>query len=106
MSEAVKYCYVVVRDDLSLEQKVVQVGHVCLEAGRQNLVPLDETHPHFAVVTVKDENELINLHGELSELNSQVFLEPGVGYTAILFESLLKNQVPGQLKRLGLLKGS
>jgi hypothetical protein len=80
--------YVLVRTDIPLVDQVVQVGHVCFEAGKR--FDQVETPCHLVLLGVPSER---HLHAIVSDcaavgVRSVVFWEPddGMGYTAACTE--------------------
>ena len=52
-----EYTYIFVRQDISIEQQMVQVGHVCMKMGYY--LPLaDPDKTHFVLVGVRNEEAL------------------------------------------------
>lgn len=81
------YVYVIVREDLSGPQKVVQAVHAAIEACR-NYLDDEENHPSVIVLGVKNEEKLKKVEWELYERGDchyEVFREPdrGLEMTAI-----------------------
>lgn len=79
------YIYVFVREDLSPEQKIVQVGHACWEA--RHMFPYDGPTSSLVLLSARDKRELLNISKELEEIGIEhyTFFEPdnGMGYSAI-----------------------
>lgn len=69
-----KYIYVMVRKDLPMADQVVQVGHVCFDAGHY----WGKDGVHLILLQVKDENELLEWSYYLkdAEIKHTVFYEP------------------------------
>ena len=85
-----KYTYVLIRTDILLADQIVQVGHVCLEAGRRFGLP--EAPCHLVLLSVPSEDHLLYaiLHVEMAGIRYAVFREPDdeMGYTAACTEPL------------------
>lgn len=79
-----------VRTDMPLEQQLVQVGHACLEAGRQFSWP--EEPCNLVVLDVASEKDLQIAveHAHLAGIRMAVFCEPdyNLGITAACSEPL------------------
>jgi len=89
MDEAIPYCYCFVRSDLSASQQIVQLGHACLEAGK-NFQHAPNTH--IVIFRVKNEEKLLCAAADLNDAEVQYacFYEPNarIGYTAISTEPI------------------
>lgn len=87
MLEPVPYCYCFVRSDLSPAQQIVQIGHACLEAGK-NFQHAPNTH--MVIFRVKDQGRLMfaALELEQADVKYACFYETDneTGYTAIATE--------------------
>jgi hypothetical protein len=94
----VPFVYLIVREDLSLAQQVVQASHAAVEAAR-HLIPPDLIHPHIIVCAAGDEPALwrqlhrLQRHG----VRFRAFFEPDRGneLTAVATEPVF-----GQTRRL------
>lgn len=81
------YIYTFIREDLTPEQKIVQLGHACHEAGK--LLPHSEhTLPSSLILlSAKDEDDLLNIADRINCAGIQfsMFYEPDneIGYSAI-----------------------
>lgn len=84
------YVYVVVRNDLSQAQKVVQSGHALIEATKN--FNMNGSHPSVIVCVVRNENKLHSISAELSQkkIKHSKFFEPDINnqLTAIASEPL------------------
>lgn len=81
--------YILVREDLSPGQQVVQACHAVAEAARFFLSK-EEEHPHFVICGVKNETALRKAYFKIQEqgIQLQAFIEPDIGnqMTAIATE--------------------
>lgn len=83
--EQAKYCYVLVREDLSLEQQTVQAIHAAMAATAEHggLTPATR----LALVSVKDRSHLLAMAGKLEQAGARfsLFEEPdhGIGFSAL-----------------------
>lgn len=80
------YIYTFIRDDLSPEQKIVQIGHACYEAGK--LLPRDQLSetPNLILLPAADEDELMDIADRLFcfGIDFHIFYEPDItSHTAI-----------------------
>lgn len=79
-----------VRTDLTLPQQIVQVGHVCLEAGRQFKWPTEPCN--LVVLAVRSQTELVIRvqEAEFAGIRTALFHEPddNLGATACCTEPL------------------
>ena len=73
-----KYCYVVVRRDLSYSQQAVQAIHASIEAARYSLITAEQVHPHVILCGVKNAQKLIGLSYKLDQagIRYRAFFEP------------------------------
>lgn len=80
-----KYIYCFIRKDISEVQRVIQLGHVCFEAGA--LWGGDIEPPHMCLFEVEDHAELIEAYKYLNKykIENEIFYEPAwaMGFTAI-----------------------
>lgn len=79
------YIYTFIRQDLSPEQKIVQIGHACHEAGKRTQ---DKGLSSLVLLAAENEQDLKNISEELDMkgIDHYTFLEPDfgpMGYTAI-----------------------
>lgn len=78
------YIYTFVRQDISTEQQIVQIGHACHEAGKKTR---DHDVSTLILLGADDEDHLIQIRHELRDANIDhyAFYEPdfGMGYSAI-----------------------
>lgn len=79
-----KYCYVLVRRDLSYSQQAVQAIHASIEATRHSLITAEEVHPHVVLCGVKNTQKLFGI--------SQKLDRAGIRYRAF-FEPDLNNEI-------------
>ena len=88
------YNYALVRTDIPLADQLVQVGHVCLEAGKRFSLP--EQPCHLVLVTVASEEHLLQVVAriEMSGIRCALFYEPDdrMGYTAACTEAIQAQQ--------------
>ena len=100
------YTYVLVRKDISPEQRVVQASHAALEAGFRFSQP-DETS-YLIVLEVANEHELNEAAQviESSGIKFYKFFEPDndMGYSALCTEAVFTNRERNVFKRWKLLK--
>ena len=79
-----KYIYVFVRQDLSLPQQLVQVGHACQESGAAYGCPEE---CRLVLIGVADEDALllINSYLKMENIENVMFYEPDydMGYTCV-----------------------
>ena len=86
------YIYTFIREDLSPEQKIVQLGHACHEAGK--LVPASEFKEPSTMIllSARDEDDLrmISRKIDCAGIDHYMFFEPDampngkrMGYSAI-----------------------
>ncbi len=75
-----KYTYIFVRQDLSLEQQMVQSGHACLLLGTK-YPDIDAQSTNFVLVGVRNEDGLFAVERILKkfEINYVRFIEPDIG---------------------------
>lgn len=89
-----KYVYSIIRQDLRIEDQIVQVGHSCLLMGA---VPPGTRH---IVLTVKNQQELLDLYHKMEEakIPGEIFWEPcnafgeALGWTSITTGMLSKRK--------------
>lgn len=83
--KAVTYCYVIVRQDLSLEQQMVQAIHAAMAATADHGGLKNDTR--LAVVAVKNQAQLLEWAGRLERqgIAFSLFQEPdhGIGSSAL-----------------------
>jgi hypothetical protein len=81
------YIYTFIRRDLSPEQKIVQLGHACHEAGK--LLPYAEHRDVASLILLSAENEAelksISRKIDCAGIDHYMFYEPdnNMGYSAI-----------------------
>lgn len=85
------------RTDIPLADQLVQVGHVCLEAGKQFVQPQQPCY--LALIGVPSKEVLLDAVAlvEAAGIRCAVFYEPdeGMGYTAVCTEP-----ITGERRRL------
>jgi len=79
------YIYTFIREDLSPEQKIIQIGHACHESGKRTQ---DEEISSLVLLSVENEQDLKNISEELDMkgIEHYMFYEPDfgpMGYTAL-----------------------
>lgn len=88
----VPYCYVFIRTDIPVSDQIVQVGHVCLDAGKKFNPP---EHTHMVVCKVSNFMELEKVHHLCQQNNiaTEKFYEPddGMGHTGICTQPIYGN---------------
>lgn len=88
------YTYVLVRQDIPLEQQMVQACHAALEAGFAFEMPAQTSS--LIVCTVPDEPALLTARERLQRygIRSQLFFEPSwdMGYSALASEPLVQRK--------------
>lgn len=88
------YTYVLVRQDIALEQQMVQACHAALEAGFAFEAP--EQTASLIVCTVQDQAALLAARERLQRygIRTQLFFEPswGMGYSALASEPLTQRK--------------
>jgi hypothetical protein len=88
------YTYVLVREDIPLEQQMVQACHAALEAGFAFSAP--EQTSSLIVCTVPDREALLAAHERLARygIRSEMFFEPDwdMGHSALATEPLTERK--------------
>ena len=76
----IKYNYIVVRDDLPIEQQIVQSSHAAYEAGT-HLERNGSNVNHLIVLSTPDEQSLLEAQEKIRErgIESVLFREPDIG---------------------------
>lgn len=102
MSAGIKpYTYVIVREDISLEQQIVQACHAALEAGFAFVAPAVTSS--LIVLTVPDREALLQAQERLQRygIAHEMFFEPdgGMGYSALATEPILEKKKRFVFKR-------
>lgn len=71
------YIYAFIRKDLSFPQQVVQTAHATIEATK-SFLNNELEHPHFIVLSIKDEQQLYKAAQKLDKAGIQyrIFTEP------------------------------
>lgn len=80
------YTYVFVRQDIPIEQQLVQASHACQISGMEFGKP--EKTPSIVMIGVKDQAELLDVSERLNrhEISHHAFYEPDfgpMGYSAL-----------------------
>lgn len=81
------YIYTFIREDLSPEQKIVQLGHACHEAGKL-LTPSEHIEPsNLVLLSARNEDDLLEIADKIhcTGITFSMFFEPdnNMGYSAI-----------------------
>ncbi len=89
------HIYVFVREDLSPEQKIVQVGHACHEAGK--IFQNGENIPSLVLLSAQDQEDLIQIAQRLQNrgIDFYAFYEPDfgpLGYTALCTQPVINQE--------------
>ncbi|MCL4265029.1 MAG: hypothetical protein KJ069_17565 [Anaerolineae bacterium] len=78
------------RTDIPLADQLVQVGHVCIEAGNRFVQP--QTPCHLALIGIPSKDALLDAVAqvEVAGVQCAIFYEPdaGLGYTAVCTEPI------------------
>jgi len=78
------YIYTFIREDISPEQKIVQIGHACHEAGKRTT---DREISSLILLSARDQEDLEDIAMKLDGkgIEFYMFYEPdnGMGYSAI-----------------------
>ena len=100
------YIYTFIREDLSPEQKIVQIGHACYEAGK--LFRDDQGISNLVLLSAKDENALIDISEKLGMrgIKFYIFYEPdnSMGNSAICTEPIIENRDRNFFKKWNLFR--
>jgi hypothetical protein len=79
------YIYAFIRQDISPEQRIVQIGHACFEAGKMFRSP--DNISSLVLLSARNEQDLKNISAMLDgrDIDHYAFYEPdfGMGYSAI-----------------------
>jgi hypothetical protein len=100
------YIYTFVREDISPEQKIVQIGHACYEAGKifQDNCGIS----NLILLSVQDESELKNVARNLDRrgIEFHAFYEPDnqMGYSAICTQPILDERERSFFRKWNLYK--
>lgn len=75
--------YILVREDLSLPQKIVQSAHAAIESAK-SFLGNELEHPHLVVLATKNEKTLYKSAQKLDQLGIRyrIFIEPDIGNEA------------------------
>ena len=88
------YIYTFVRKDISYEQRIVQIGHACYEAGKifQDNVGIS----NLILLSAEDGEDLINIANEIQEFGIDffIFFEPDndMEYSAICTRPVISTE--------------
>jgi hypothetical protein len=84
------YIYTFVREDISPEQKIVQIGHACYEAGK--MFQDNNGISSLILLSAKDESDLLEIGRKIDRrmIRFYTFFEPdfGMGYSALCTEPI------------------
>ncbi len=79
------YIYTFVREDISPEQKIVQIGHACHEAGKRT--SYDKNISSLILLSARDQEDLVDIAMKLDGkgIEFYMFHEPdnNMGFSAI-----------------------
>jgi peptidyl-tRNA hydrolase len=85
------YTYVVIRDDLTFPQKIVQAAHAAQGAGENFGLPGGKV-PHMVLLKAENEKELLQASklANKNSINYHLFFEPDfdTGFTALATEPI------------------
>jgi len=88
------YIYTFIRNDISPEQKIVQLGHATWEAGLRFENP--GSTASLILLHAKDEDDLLSIARKLDEkgIDYHMFFEPdnAMGYSAICTRPVVSNK--------------
>jgi hypothetical protein len=81
------YIYTFIREDLSPEQKIVQLGHACHEAGKLLSPTEHKETSNLVLLSAKNEDDLLDIADRIhcTGIAFSMFHEPdnNMGYSAI-----------------------
>lgn len=100
------YIYTFIRKDLSPEQKIVQIGHACHEAGKRTE---DKEISSLVLLAAENEQDLKNIAEELDMkgIDHYIFFEPDfgpMGYSAICTRPIAEKREQRLFKKWKLYK--
>lgn len=100
------YIYTFIRKDLSPEQKIVQIGHACHEAGNTFVI---SSFSSLVLLDAENEQDLKNIAEELDMkgIDHYAFFEPDfgpMGYTAICTKPIAEKREQRLFKKWKLYK--
>jgi hypothetical protein len=99
------YIYTFIRKDISNEQKIVQIGHACYEAGKR----FKNDHiSNLVLLSAENEHDLKNIADELDlrGIDFYIFHEPDndMGFSAICTRPVYEKRERSLFKRWNLFK--
>lgn len=81
------YIYTFIREDISIAQKIVQLGHACHEAGKLLTHADHKSTSSLVLLSAKDGDELLAIAEKISAagIDFSIFYEPdnNMGHSAI-----------------------
>lgn len=80
------YIYTFIREDLSPEQKIVQLGHACHEAGKMIDLREHKEPSSLILLSARNEDDLIMISRKIDRagIDHYMFFEPDINsYTSI-----------------------
>ena len=96
------YIYTFIRKDLSPEQKIIQIGHACYEAGKhfQDRCGISS----LILLSAKDEKDLLDISYQLDcrGINFYMFYEPDfgpMGHSALCTAPISERNIQNFFKR-------
>ena len=95
------YIYTFIRKDISPEQRIVQIGHACYEAGKM----FDDEYgiSNLVLLEAEDEKDLMNIAKKLDirGIDFYIFHEPdfNMGYSAICTRPIVCDRERNFFKR-------
>lgn len=104
----VSYIYTFIRQDLSHEQKIVQSGHACYEAGKK----FQDSHgiSNMVLLPASNEDELTDIayNLDMRGIEYYMFYEPdfGTGYSALCTRPIIDKKERNFFKKWELYKHS
>jgi hypothetical protein len=100
------YTYVFIRQDLSIEQQMVQIGHVCMKLG-VNVPDANADTTHFVLVGVRNEEALLAVESILDSFDFDYVMfeedKPKAHFTAIATHPIPENR-KGPLRAFNILQ--
>lgn len=99
------YIYTFIREDISHEQKIVQIGHACHEAGKRTT---DPNISSLILLSAKDQEDLESIAMRLDGkgIEFYMFHEPdnGMGFSAICTQPISDANLRGFFRRWDLFR--